>query len=275
MEDEPFDLDSNDSSQESLNEPNGAEIQPVAEQAKPTPPPVSYLSREDFERALSEQDAKWQQRLDETVRLNQAKSDKARDTAIRKSSEFVSDYVPVLRDLGVELTPEQQLQAQTHITNREFFKAQSEAPAPAPAPAWTPPPPLAQPTPTVTRGEVEAYVRAQGVDPGTLDLSKYDNTPRGDATLREELESDIVLAKAEAVKAKRQQQVQRQAARQQEQVKQQYGVVGQALSGGGASAPRNVQAEYDALIAKGPPDDLSQMPAFNKKMRELERLGAT
>lgn len=230
---------------------NGAG-QPNAEQ---TPPP-QYLSVEDFERRTAESDARWQARLEEVERRAQAKADKARDAAIRKANVFASETTETMKRAGIELDAEQVEAVRRQYINDEFWteKPQVETPTAAPSQIQSE---------YVSRAELVAYLETQGLTPDAVDLAKYENRRRGDASADQDLLDDIALAKARQVETRRKARQQQQAAQQVSQVQSEFGSVGNP-SAGAPSAGYNPLVELDKMNAQEPPDN----PVLRREWQE-------
>ena len=143
-----------------------AETEPMDAQASEaqTPDTPQALTRAELDKLLAARDAQWQARLDEAKREARSQADRARNVALNKAKAFEADYAPALKEMGIELTPEQVTQAKTTIINREFWQ-----PDPEPTSAPTPP----TQAKIVSRDEVAQYVQAQGINPNQFPIEKF------------------------------------------------------------------------------------------------------
>ena len=274
MDDETLMNAANDSSQESLPVANGAASQLDAGQAQ-NPPPQQYLSRSDFEQWQAkhdaELDAKWQARLKEVEQKAQAKSDKARDTAKRKTEDFLKEYLPIMQEKGVELDAETIKGIAEGIRDREFWndptppvnQAQADAYS-----AYTQPTPPTNPN-TVSRDELAQYLLAQGLDANAVDLSKYENVRRGDVQAEQDFLDDVAIARAKQAETRRQQKQQTAQAKQAAQVRDQFGKVAPA-GAGVPSAGYDPEQRMKELLAKDPPSDNAGYNAYYSELDKLE-----
>ena len=246
---------------------NGTQAQPEAAQVQ-TPPAADYLSRADFEKWQAETDARWQARLNDVVRQSQAKADKARDTAIRKANAFEQEYVDALKASGVELEPDQVATIKKNIIEREFWNpaatAANEPTSPNPNPASMP-----APSGVVTRDELVQYLQTQGLDASAVDLSKYENQPRGSAELDAMLLEDVTVAKAAQIQKRKAQKQQQAQAAQVSQVKEQFGTLAVGV-GGQAAAGYDPVEELNKMNRADPPSDPREMQAWLARREKIK-----
>ena len=262
MDDETLIEGVNGSSQEPLPETNGSETQPVAEQAQ-TPPPQEYLSRQDLERWQADIDAKWQARLQEVERKAQAKADKARDTAIRKAKDFDA-YAASMKAAGIELDPEQIANVKSTIVNQQFWSEDEQPQAGLPTAAN----PQNVNSEIVSRDELINYVRAQGLDEASVDLTKYVGASRYDAQIEQDFLDDVAIARARAAEAKRQAKINKQQAQVAGQVKQEFGTLSSPATGA-PKAGYDPVAELEKMNKQDPPSDPAAYRKWQTRYQQM------
>jgi hypothetical protein len=248
-----------------LNGTNGDVSQPEAEQQ--SPPPPEYLSRADFEKWQSENDAKWQARLEQTKRESQAKADKARDTAIRKAKDL-DGYVDAMKDAGVELDEAQIASIKHNVINREFWQPEPE-PSPTVAPPYQPQPLPADP---ISQADVVAQLASDQIDVFTIGKPRVDalvkqfaNRPKGDPQVVADWNAQLAQIRQEQTQQRQQQQQAQSAA----QTANTYGT--RPLGGGTASAGYDPVKKLEESNNQDPPDDPVEMQkwlAQRKKWRQ-------
>ncbi len=262
MMEDTFDAPQNEQSQGSFDGTNG-ESQPEAAQVTTPPPQPEYLSKADFEAWQRDSDAKWQTRLNDTMRQAQAKSDKARDTAIRKSNAFKQDYVEAMKAAGIELQPEQIAAVQNQVISREFWTPEAEA-----APQYSP----QTATNAVAVDEILQHMQANyGVaDPSIA--QKYAGRDRNDTSWLDSYYDDAAGARTRQASLRKREQEQRQAAQTAAQVKQGFGTTG-TLSPGQPSNAQEAEARIKFLMNQQdvtPAQELAnwqEIDSLEKKLR--------
>lgn len=226
----PDDIFTPDANGELPIPPSTAEETTSTEPVAETPP---TLTRAELDELLAQRDAQWQARLEDVQKQSIAKSDRARNIALNKANAFEKDYAPTLKRIGVELTDEQIRAAKTAIIDNEFWGSDPEPPP------QTPMPPPQTPMPhIVTREEIVAYVRAQGVAEQDFNIGKFAGLRSDDAGAGQALQAELDAARK------------RQAARSQQpsaesQVVQQFGNTAPTAASGARASTDPLANVYD------------------------------
>ncbi len=251
--------DNEDEIQEDVGPEEAPEAGTPDEAAQP-----QFLSLAEFRAWQQEYDAQQQARLQEVLRLAQAKSDKARETAIRKANAFEHEYVAKMKEAGIELTPEQIQAVKQNVINAEFwspnnatdaaqFYAQQMAAMYAPQHVQ----PQGDGRRLVSRAELAAYVRSQGLAENEVNLDRYAGLYNDTPGARE-----AFLADVQAAKNRRAQNS--EAGR----VVQQFG--GTATPSGRSGKPYDAEKEMERLHAQDPSTYPGGVREYEKRMEQLE-----
>lgn len=247
---------------------DGSEAQPESTQtteAQVTPEPQAApaLSLEQVERLLSEREAKLRAEFEQQSRKAQSKTDKAYADALRKA-KVIEESAELLG-----LDADSIKAAKQALIDKEFTAAFDETPANAQtAPMPASPSPAPSYSPTVSREELEAILRENGLEANAVDLMKYAGRPRSDAELAQEWQDDVILAKAKQAELRQQQKQNRARAKEAGQVKQQYGGLA-APASGTPSAGYDPIKELEKLNAQPIPTDPVAYTAYKARREKL------
>lgn len=219
----PDDIFTPDANGELPIPPSTAEETTSTEPVAETPP---TLTRAELDELLAQRDAQWQARLEDVQKQSIAKSDRARNIALNKANAFEKDYAPTLKRIGVELTEEQIRATKTAIIDNEFWGSDPEPPPQAPMPH------------IVTREEIAAYVRAQGVAEQDFNIEKF-------AGLRSDAAGADQALQAELAAARKRQAARSQPPSAESQVVQQFGNTAPTAASGARASTDPLANVYD------------------------------
>ncbi len=243
---------------------------------------VQYLTAAEAERLWEAREAKLRQEMDARIadqqRKAQSKYDSARDTAIRKSKDFIKEYAPILKEAGIDLDTETIDKVSNRIREKEFWQE--------PTPPAPPANPQDERTP-VTAQALQNYMRSRGLSPDAFDIKEfyvnpdgtpvYDNDPRGN-TFYSKVDAAVEASK-EALKQKALAE-KAAAAQKVVGVRNNYGGTSTPSgSPGGSVNPNNLEQELQTLLKKQPADQVERnqirkrMDEIEKELRSLKRWG--